>query len=595
MKKTESTNEKMDIKKLLLSKENVFLKQDEIYNLIKKDFRKKLDRRALKLLPLNISISNKTTSNNSPKIISPKRRVKKSLIPIPPKAIGSIQNLTLKNNNIPQTLIRSLSFTKQKRNYSIDSSLLDDNIYSSLDTKISLDKLVKLRTSFFNNQPLTKGELTEMMFGKSIPYYQSKNFTDDYQKKIMEVLSNRPQLLINLIENHKVTRSEVIDYFNLHALKLSWNENLEKKYREIVYFKNKTNSNILKTTFFLVNIGFHKILREKFEEKHLVTSKNYSQKEIDEFAIIYDKIKKIKLNVLLNGYSKIEMIYHIRDQLIHNKISKIRNEFFERKVIKFRKGRNKSEDRLFKINEETKNNLADLAKDLFYLEKIIKKFPENKTCNLGYSKQINKLNECIHDKSDYKNIIKVDKIKKSKTYHRKLIKKLQKEKLLPKKNELIQFLWEKFYHKSFQNKKIIKYLITLIQSNFRGYIIKKWFNKIQKSVKIIQKNLGKYLDSKKMVMSLFKLAVDEIKQFDKFNPEIYRAPARRIRQIIHALLRNFPSHSFFMFNKDIKAINFLYDNKLYPKRILIGNIVRSHKLLIFLDNCLFKLYHKNEK
>ena len=52
MKKSESTNEKMDIKKLLLSKENVFLKQDEIYNLIKKDFRKKLDRRALKLLPL---------------------------------------------------------------------------------------------------------------------------------------------------------------------------------------------------------------------------------------------------------------------------------------------------------------------------------------------------------------------------------------------------------------------------------------------------------------------------------------------------------------------------------------------------------------
>ena len=54
MKKSESTKEKMDIKKLLLSKENVFLKQDEIYNLIKKDFQKKLGRRALKLLPLNL-------------------------------------------------------------------------------------------------------------------------------------------------------------------------------------------------------------------------------------------------------------------------------------------------------------------------------------------------------------------------------------------------------------------------------------------------------------------------------------------------------------------------------------------------------------
>ena len=77
----------------------------------------------------------------------------------------------------------------------------------------------------------------------------------------MEVLSNDPQLIINLIKFGKVTKQEVIDYFNLDALNLDWNEELEKKYREIVYNKNKTNSNMLKTTFFLVNIGFHKILR----------------------------------------------------------------------------------------------------------------------------------------------------------------------------------------------------------------------------------------------------------------------------------------------------------------------------------------------
>ena len=595
MKKSESLNENLDIKKLLLSKENIFLKQDEIYNLIKKDFRQKLGKRGLKLLPLNISINNKTTINNSPKIF-PKKKIKKSLIPIPPKNIGTLPNLNYNSNQnlIPENLIRSHSFTKSKNNYLIDSSM-EDNIYGCLDRKISLDKLVKLRTSFFTNQPLTKGELTEMMYGKKIPFYQSKNFTFDYQKKILEVLSNKPQLLLNLIKNQKVSKNDIIDYFNLRDLNLAWNDNLEKKYREIVYFKNKTNSNILKTTFFLVNIGFHKILREKFDKKHLVTSKNYSQKEIDEFAIVYDKIKKIKLNNLLNGYSKIEMIYHVRDQLIHNKISKIRNEFFEKKVINYRKGRNKSDERLFKVNEENKNYMGELVKDLFNLERIIKKFPENKTSHFGYSKQINKLNQSIHDKSDYKNIIKIDKIKNSKNYYRKLLKRFQKEKLIPKTNELIPFSWEKFYQKNLENKKIIRYLITLIQSNFRGYIIKKWFNKIQKSVKMIQINLGKYLDAKKMVMSLFKLTVEEIREFDKFNPEIYRAPARRIRQIIHALLRNFPSHSFFMFNKDIKVINLLYDYKLYPKRILIGNIVRSHKLLIFLDNCLFKLYHHNEK
>ena len=75
MKKSESLNENLDIKKLLLSKENIFLKQDEIYNLIKKDFRQKLGKRGLKLLPLNISINNKTTINNSPKIF-PKKKSK---------------------------------------------------------------------------------------------------------------------------------------------------------------------------------------------------------------------------------------------------------------------------------------------------------------------------------------------------------------------------------------------------------------------------------------------------------------------------------------------------------------------------------------
>ena len=55
----------------------------------------------------------------------------------------------------------------------------------------------------------------------------------------MEVLSNDPQLIINLIKFGKVTKQEVIDYFNLDALNLDWNEELEKKYREIVYKKQQ--------------------------------------------------------------------------------------------------------------------------------------------------------------------------------------------------------------------------------------------------------------------------------------------------------------------------------------------------------------------
>lgn len=588
MKKANSFTETTDIRELLLQKESEnYLETDEIYKLIKADYQKKLTTNALKFLPLDQKYKKSSVIDypHPPKAPNPKQ--KQSTKPLIPHH----RNNSQKANKISTSL--SLPKMTCNNTFSIDESLLNTkSVYSLLDKKISFKSLLNLRARFFSNQRLTRGELTEMMFGKKIPMINIKSFSGDYQKKIKKVLSNCPQLIIYLIEYGTVSEKEVIDYFNLDSLSLSWNEELEKIYREIVYNKNKTNSNMLKTTFFLVNIGFHKILKQKFDEKHYITTKTYNQKEIDEFAMIYEKMKKYDLQTILRGYSKLEMIFQIRDEIIHNKITSIRNKFFTDKVEKFRKIRNKNEKCLTNANEEIKQECQKTKVLIHNLrENLFKRIPSNGRINtFVFRHPITKLNRSLHNSIDIKNIIHIKKIKQSKMYIKTLITTYQKDGLLPDK-ETKGFNWQRFIKKGDNPKKLLNYFTTVIQANIRGYMIRKWLKKMQKCALKIQIKVLKYINYKKMVMHLFKTSVDEIQFIEKCNPELYRAPARRIRQIIHAILRNYPCCSFYIFNKDIEDINLLYDKGFVSKPINVGQIVKSHKLLIFLDNCLFKLYH----
>ena len=180
---------------------------------------------------------------------------------------------------------------------------------------------------------------------------------------------------------------------------------------------------------------------------------------------------------------------------------------------------------------------------------------------------------------------------RSKNYVKTLIAELKKEGKLPSIN-LKKFDWRAFYKEDPANRQVINFFSGIIQANFKGYMIRKWIEKMKEAIEMIQFNVVKYINFKKMIMSLFTETVEDIRELDRANPEIYRATARRIRQIVHALLRNYPSCSFYMFDRDIEQINMLYYRNLVPKQIMVGKIVKSDKLLIFLDNCLFKLYHK---
>ena len=305
---------------------------------------------------------------------------------------------------------RSLS----ANNFTITSNKKREvSVYHHLNRKISLNKLLLLRSRFFMNEKMNRGELTEMMFGNKIPFYKHKSICDDLQNKVYEILSNNPKLILDLIEKGHVEKKDVIEYFNLKSINITWNDELEKKFREIGYNKTKTNSNMLKTTYFLVNIGFHKILRQKFEEKNYKNTNTYNQSEIEEISKIYEKLKKYDMNRLLEGYSKVDAIYHLREVIINDKINEIREEYYNKKLKKFFKNKDKTDTIIENVVKKEKKELKNMKSYIFHIR-------ENKNWNyqninkLRFSNSITKMNKSIKEDINIKNMSIIDKIKKQK-------------------------------------------------------------------------------------------------------------------------------------------------------------------------------------
>ena len=454
-----------------------------------------------------------------------------------------------------------------------------------------------LRSKFFAQEKMNRGELTEMMFGNKIPFYKDKNFCEDKQKKIYEVLSNNPKLIIDLIEKGYVSRNDVIDFFNIKSIHISWNEELEKKFREIVYNKRKTNSNMLKTTFFLVNIGFHKVLKEKFEEKNFKNTFSYNQREISEFSRIYDKLKKYDLQTLLTAYSKVDAIYHLREVIINDMINEIRNNYYNSKLKNFFQDKNKNKIIIKQTVNREKEDINDMKKYIFAIRDndAWKKWPNRKINKLRFTNPITKMNYEIKEKININDISFVDKIKKTKNYIKEKIKFLQKEGKLPKNtSEKYEFNWKKFKSENSENKRIIEYFITLIQSKFRGFMVKLFLAKMVRSIDIIINCLDRYLGFKKMILSLFEIAFSGMIR-EKLMSEEYKELTIKIRSVIRIILRNCRNHILIIKKPENDFINKLYENDIISKPINIDKVIYSVKLLLFLDNCLFFLYHEYMK
>ena len=182
MKKSESYTEKINIKELLLSKENDnFLESDELYNLIKEDYHAKIKSKALKLLPSNSFNSKHSKRNSESSTNQNTSSITKNLLPKIPHHRRETSDTNNKLKSKKSVFLTHLLTESKKTLVNSKSMNHINSVYSLLDKKISYDKLLNLRAKFFSGQKLTRGELTEMMFGKTIPFIKTKTFSEDYQ------------------------------------------------------------------------------------------------------------------------------------------------------------------------------------------------------------------------------------------------------------------------------------------------------------------------------------------------------------------------------------------------------------------------------
>ena len=434
------------------------------------------------------------------------------------------------NNKKNKKRIYSSNILKPK-NYNIS-----DNIEDKI---ICTQKLLYLKNKFLSKINMSKGEIVEMKFGKKIKFDNILDIFMEKNKRIKEIIYNNPKFIINLIEIGKVDKNDIYDFFNIESFNISWNEILERSYREI----RKISSNIFKIISFLSKTRLIGILKKNFESKNYMNFDNYNQKEIEKIYDIYEKLKKYDNEKIKEALDKINEIYYIRDILLKEKISKIRNEYYSNKLKNYNENK-KYEINLKELTEKGKIGLIEIKNCIFHIRQNTnwKIFPYKNINRLKFSKPITKYNEIIKKEIDVENIEFKDKIIKEKIYIKEKIKILKKENIFQKAD----FNWNKFIKKNIENKKIIDYYVTIIQSNFRSFMVKIFINKLIKSVNSIIINLYEYSKFKQLILTMYKMTYENDTNNIKLN---------QINKVLNIIIKNCRTRKLIFKKYEVDMIN----------------------------------------
>ena len=486
---------------------------------------------------LNLSFSKdkiKQKKKISLNIIPIKLKIYKQKIPLP-NISSSIHTISKEskeiiNNKKNKKEIYSSNILKPK-NYNIS-----DNIEDKI---ICTQKLLYLKNKFLSKINMSKGEIVEMTFGKNIKFDNILDIFMEKNKRIKEIIYNNPKFIINLIEIGKVDKNDIYDFFNIESFNISWNEILERSYREI----RKISSNIFKIVSFLSKTRLIGILKKNFESKNYMNFDNYNQKEIEKIYDIYEKLKKYDNEKIKEALDKINEIYYIRDILLKEKISKIRNEYYSNKLKNYNENK-KYEINLKELTEKGKIGLIEIKNCIFHIRQNTnwKIFPYKNINRLKFSKPITKYNEIIKKEIDIKNIEFKDKIIKEKIYIKEKIKILKKENIFQKAD----FNWNKFIKKNIENKKIIDYYVTIIQSNFRSFMVKIFINKLIKSVNSIIINLYEYSKFKQFILTMYKMTYENDTNNIKLN---------QINKVLNIIIKNCRTRKLIFKKYEVDMIN----------------------------------------
>ena len=410
--------------------------------------------------------------------------------------------------------------------------------------KIPINKLLYLRKKFSSHIKMSKGEIVEMTYGNKIQFGNELDKDIKENKRIKEIIYNNPKFILDLIKFGHVDKNEIKDFFDIESFKIHWDENLEKSYREI----RKINSNIFKIISFLSKTGLLRKLKKNYESKNYIDYYNYNIKEIEKVYDIYEKLKEYDYMKIKEAFDKIDNIYLIRDFFLKEKISKIRKEYFSKKLKNYQENK-KSEINLKEIVDKGKAELIEIKNCIFHIRQNTnwKIFPNKKINRLRFSKSITKYNEIIKTETNIKNIEFKDKIKKAKIYLKQKINQLKSKKAF----EYPNFSLNKFIKESKDNKRIIEYYITLIQSNFRGFIVRSFLSKLIKSINAIILNLYEYTKFKQLIITLYKKTFE----LGELNDEKNKEKIEEINNVVKIMIKHCRTRKIVFKKSETKLIN----------------------------------------
>ena len=410
--------------------------------------------------------------------------------------------------------------------------------------KIPINKLLYLRKKFSSHIKMSKGEIVEMTYGNKIQFGNELDTDIKENKRIKEILYNNPKFILDLIKFGHVDINEIKDFFDIESFNIHWDENLEKSYREI----RKINSNIFKIISFLSKTGLLRKLKKNYESKNYIDYYNYNIKEIEKVYDIYEKLKEYDYMKIKEAFDKIDNIYLIRDFFLKEKISKIRKEYFSKKLKNYQENK-KSEINLKEIVNKGKAELIEIKNCIFHIRQNTnwKIFPNKKINRLRFSKSITKYNEIIKTETNIKNIEFKDKIKKAKIYLKQKINQLKFKKAF----EYPNFSLNKFIKENKDNKRIIEYYITLIQSNFRGFIVRSFLSKLIKSINAIILNLYEYTKFKQLIITLYKKTFE----LGELNDEKNKEKIEEINNVVKIMIKHCRTRKIVFKKSETKLIN----------------------------------------
>ena len=451
-------------------------------------------------------------------------------------------------SNIQQKTEGNYSNNKNNKKRMYSSSNLKPKNYKIGENfenkKIPINKLLYLRKKFSSHIKMSKGEIVEMTYGNKIQFGNELDTDIKENKRIKEIIYNNPKFILDLIKFGQVDKNEIKDFFDIESFNIHWDENLEKSYREI----RKINSNIFKIISFLSKTGLLRKLKKNYESKNYIDYYNYNIKEIEKVYDIYEKLKEYDYMKIKEAFDKIDNIYLIRDFFLKEKISKIRKEYFSKKLKNYQENK-KSEINLKEIVDKGKAELIEIKNCIFHIRQNTnwKIFPNKKINRLRFSKSITKYNEIIKTETNIKNIEFKDKIKKAKIYLKQKINQLKSKKTF----EYPNFSLNKFIKENKENKRIIEYYITLIQSNFRGFIVRSFLSKLIKSINAIILNLYEYTKFKQLILTLYKKTFE----LGELNEEKNKEKIDEINNVVKIMIKHCRTRKIVFKKSETKLIN----------------------------------------